>query len=52
VKLDVSDNSVGILSAEGVVLRGVMVIVLVIGPKNRRFTFGLEPWIFKGDKNP
>jgi hypothetical protein len=35
-----------------VTLGGVMVSVLVIGPKVRRFKPGGGRWIFKGDKNP
>jgi hypothetical protein len=35
-----------------VVLGGVMVIVLVTGPKVPGFKPGREKWIFKGDKNP
>jgi hypothetical protein len=34
-----------------VVLGGVKVIALSIGPKVRGFTSGRECWIFKGDKN-
>jgi hypothetical protein len=34
-----------------VVLSGVMIIVLVISPKFRKFKPGRERWIFKGDKN-
>jgi hypothetical protein len=35
-----------------VVLDGVIVIVLVIGPMVRGFKPGAERWILKGDKNP
>jgi hypothetical protein len=35
-----------------VILGGVMVIVLAIGPKVREFKPGRERWMFKGDKNP
>jgi hypothetical protein len=35
-----------------VVLAGLVVIVLVIGPKVHRFTPRGGQWIFKGDKSP
>jgi hypothetical protein len=35
-----------------IVLGGVMVIVLAIGPKVREFKPGREQWLFKGDKMP
>jgi hypothetical protein len=35
-----------------VLLDGVMVIVLAIGPKVHGFKIGQERWISKGDKNP
>jgi hypothetical protein len=35
-----------------VVLGGVMVTVLAIGPKVRGFKPGRERWISKGDNNP
>jgi hypothetical protein len=36
----------------GVVLGGLVVIVLAIGPKVHGFKPGRERWLFKGDKNP
>jgi hypothetical protein len=35
-----------------VILSGVVVIVLAIGPKVREFKPGWGQWIFKSDKNP
>jgi hypothetical protein len=35
-----------------VALGGLMIIVLVIGPKGRGFRLGRGRWIFKGDRNP
>jgi hypothetical protein len=43
-------NCFGYCNGWDIVLGGVMVIVLAIGPKVRGFKPGLGQWIFKGEK--
>jgi hypothetical protein len=43
-------KSIALIHQRIVVIGGVMVIVLAIGPKARWFKPGRQPWIFKGDR--
>jgi hypothetical protein len=51
-KINIDHRTTPFVSFLVIVLGGLVVIVLAIGPKIRGFQPGRGRWIFKGGKNP